>query len=89
MLKDIIEFRHHVQDSLEGSEGLGVEEIEQELGGNDEDGERYLDEKRDDGTDNGGYVWRLNDELMAFFRDDLLRRWKVGGEAGSVSLGVE
>lgn len=38
MLNDIIKFKVHVQKSLEDYEGFVVEEVEQELGGEDEDG---------------------------------------------------
>ncbi|KAI4126494.1 MAG: hypothetical protein LQ338_003713 [Usnochroma carphineum] len=41
MLNDIIKFKVHVQKSLEDYEGFVVEEVEQELGGDDDDG--YVD----------------------------------------------
>lgn len=39
MLNDIIKFKVHVQKNLEDYEGFVVEEVEQELGGVDEDNE--------------------------------------------------
>lgn len=41
MLNDIIKFKVHIQKSLEDYEGFVVEEVEQELGG--DDGEGYFD----------------------------------------------
>ncbi|KAL8748236.1 MAG: hypothetical protein Q9184_007480 [Pyrenodesmia sp. 2 TL-2023] len=46
VLNDIIKFKVHIQKSLEDYEGFVVEEVEQELGGDDDDdadGEGYLD----------------------------------------------
>lgn len=44
MLNDIIKFKVHVQKSLEDYEGFVVEEVEQELGGDEDDGgEGYVD----------------------------------------------
>ncbi|KAI4169511.1 MAG: hypothetical protein LQ343_005651 [Gyalolechia ehrenbergii] len=43
MLNDIIKFKVHVQKSLEDYEGFVVEEVEQELGGEDDGGEGYMD----------------------------------------------
>ncbi|KAL8937207.1 MAG: hypothetical protein Q9211_003803 [Gyalolechia sp. 1 TL-2023] len=43
MLNDIIKFKVHVQKSLEDYEGFVVEEVEQELGGEDDGGAGYLD----------------------------------------------
>lgn len=39
MLNDIIKFKVHVQKNLEDYEGFVVEEVEQELGGGDEERE--------------------------------------------------
>ena len=39
MLNDIIKFKVHVQKNLEDYEGFVVEEVEQELGGAEEDGD--------------------------------------------------
>jgi kinetochore protein NDC80 len=39
MLNDIIKFKVHIQKNLEDYEGFVVEEVEQELGGVDEDNE--------------------------------------------------
>lgn len=39
MLNDIIKFKVHVQKSLEDYEGIVVEEVEMELGGEEEEGE--------------------------------------------------
>jgi kinetochore protein NDC80 len=36
MLNDIIKFKVHIQKNLEDYEGFVVEEVEQELGGDDE-----------------------------------------------------
>ena len=38
MLNDIIKFKVHVQKSLEDYEGFVVEEVEQELGGEGDEG---------------------------------------------------
>ncbi len=38
MLNDIIKFKVHVQKSLEDYEAFVVEEVEQELGGEEEEG---------------------------------------------------
>ena len=38
MLNDIIKFKVHIQKSLEDYEGFVVEEVEMELGGEDEQG---------------------------------------------------
>lgn len=43
MLNDIIKFKVHVQKSLEDYEGFVVEEVEQELGGEDDGGDGYMD----------------------------------------------
>lgn len=43
MLNDIIKFKVHVQKSLEDYEGFVVEEVEQELGGEDDGAEGYMD----------------------------------------------
>ena len=37
MLNDIVKFKLHIQKSLEDYEGFVVEEVEKELGGDDED----------------------------------------------------
>ncbi|KAL8721977.1 MAG: hypothetical protein Q9225_001452 [Loekoesia sp. 1 TL-2023] len=43
MLNDIIKFKVHIQKSLEDYEGFVVEEVEQELGGEDDGAEAYVD----------------------------------------------
>ena len=37
MLNDIVKFKLHIQKSLEDYEGFVVEEVEKELGGDDEE----------------------------------------------------
>lgn len=44
MLNDIIKFKVHVQKNLEDYEGFVVEEVEQELGGADEEQEDTREE---------------------------------------------
>lgn len=46
ILNDIIKFKVHIQKSLEDLEGLVVEEVERELGGEDEDEEETQNGER-------------------------------------------
>ncbi|KAI9869738.1 MAG: kinetochore-associated Ndc80 complex subunit ndc80, partial [Pleopsidium flavum] len=47
MLNDIIKFKVHIQKSLEDYEGFVVEEVEQELSGENEGGDETSDINED------------------------------------------